>query len=504
MHSCIRRLVAAFSVILLAIALISCSGGGGSDTTGVSATYKGTVTLLVTDAPTSDFEEINLTVAKVELISDDGKEELFNGEKVIDLLQLTDVTEVFSISTVPSGFYSKIRLTLTEIELVFTDESKAPVYPKLPGNGKLDLNPRGDFYVDYLNPLTVQLDYDAKKSIHIVETGNGKTTYNFRPVVFTKIVEHTLDTKLIRQKGTIESLDGEAKAFDLCLIEDEVQPLSGFENDDFSGCIQVDTTNASASIFDEHADPIYFEDLNDGDIATVVGRFSFGSYTTILDSDNAFDDSDRPQLVLSAEVIWAGNEITQTTNVACSGVTMDVENTTLYTNYALPLPDGGESCVTPAATNTILQPGVKIYNSDGKELDDSYIDEGILNQVDAYADTENNSSVSLKAVLVMLGQDTTVNQLVQLDGTIGIVDIDFDNNQSYLSLLTDLGDQCVNLDGLETRVFEITRDDEGNIIFSQMSIFSLKSDQQASVFGNENVDCLDADTIIYEAAETDS
>ncbi|MCK5667762.1 MAG: DUF4382 domain-containing protein, partial [Gammaproteobacteria bacterium] len=288
MHTLFRKILfvalSAFSVLL-----ISCGGGsgGGSDiaSTGGSAADTGTVTLLVTDAPTDRFKEINLSIIRAELLSDDGNKELFRGKKKFDLLQLTNVTEIFSVSEVPSGTYNKIRLTLTQIELVFNDSS-IPAYPKLTGNGKLDLNPREDFYVDCSNPLTIQLDFDAGKSIHV----KHKEKYNFRPVVFIKIIKDKFDTKLVRQRGTVENLDGRTEEFDLCLIEAEVQPVSIEKKHDFPDCVRVNTTDAPASIFDDNADPISFRELENGDIATVVGRFSFNHYTVTPRSDDSSSD----------------------------------------------------------------------------------------------------------------------------------------------------------------------------------------------------------------------
>ena len=504
--------------------LVSCGGGGSGDSAvgDVATAEKGTVTLLVTDAPTDDFKEINLTILKAELLCDGGKEELFSGLKEFDLLQLTEVTEIFSISEVSAGYCNKIRLHLSQIVLVPKDSSKPNVRAKIPGSGKLDLLSKSGFYVGPDDPLYIQLDFDAKKSIHL----KGKADYNFRPVVFIKIVEDRFDTKLIRQRGTVENLDGASGEFDLCLIEAEIQPVPLHEDDDSSDddtrdCVRVDTTDAldaPASIFDDHADPISFHELENGDIATVVGRFSFyqsnsddrssddkSSDDGSSDDDSSDDTGDRPGMVLAAEVIWTGNEIAQTTNVACSGVTTDEvtvdddTGATWYKNYELPVPDGGEICISPGSTRTVLQPGAKIYDSEGNELDDSYITEGILNKVDAYADATSKPPVDPKAVLVMLGLDDPSNPLDQLTGVIGTVDVDLlDNELSNLMLLTDEGDRCVNFDNLETEVFE-TRLEGDNINFDQKSVFGLRSGQKANVFGTENPSgCLDAETIIYE------
>ena len=514
MHPSIRRFLAAFSVISLVTILISCGGGGGGSditSTGGNVAEKGTVTLLVTDAPTDDFKKINLTVLKAELLCDSGKEVLFRGRKTFDLLRLTDVTKIFSVSEVPTGFCSKIRLTLEQIELVFKDSSKPSVLAKLLGNGKLDLNPREHFYV---GPWTaIQLDFDAKKSIHI----KGKADYNFRPVVFIKIINDKFDTKLIRQRGTVKNLNRETEEFDLCLIEAEVQPVSKHGDDDSSDddsadCVRVNTTDAQDSIFDDQANPMPFEELEEGEIATVVGRFSFyhsksddnSSDDDLFDDkssgdgssdDDSSDDNDRPGMVLAAEVIWTGNEITQTTNIACSGVETDDKDVTWFKNFELPIPENG--CLTPGGVRTDLQPGARIYDSEGNELKASSIAEGILNKVDAYADAESKPPVDPKAVLVMLGLDEPLNPLDQLTGIITSVDTDFVTSSSLVLTDTVLGDRCVNFN-LETEVFETSLDDDDKINFDQKSVISLREGQKADVFGTENHGCLDADIIIYE------
>jgi len=518
----------AFSTIL-----VSCGGGSGGgsdsvvDTAGNLATGdKGTVTLLVTDAPSDDFKEINMTVLKAELLCDSGNQVLFSGVKEFDLLQLTDVTEVFSVSEVTTGFCSKIRLKVAKIQLVPKDSSKPITYAKVLGNGKVDLKPKKPFYV---GPWTgIQLDIDAKKSIHI----KGKEDYNFRPVVFIKIIQGKYDTKLVRQRGTIENLNGDE--FDLCLIEAEVQPVAKHQDDDSSdddsaNCVRVDTAEAPASIFDDFANLIDVDELIEGSIATVVGRFSFypsksddkssddkssddkssddNSSDDGSSDDDSSDDSNRPGLVLAAEVMWTGNEIAQTTNIACSEVTTDGDTgENWYKNFELPVPDGETVC-NPSKP-TILQEGAKIYDSEGNELEATDIKAGVLNKIDAYNDIDIvNKTEDLKAVLVMLGLDNPLNPLDQLTGNISNVNIDFDNEMSNLTLTVAAkaaaGDRCVNFDNVETEVFETSLDGENNINFEQKSVFSLRAGQKADVFGTINNGCLDAETIIYEDEEAE-
>jgi hypothetical protein len=507
--------LAVFAVFSLLI--ISCGGGGsgsGSGSAGLSsdtgnvavAAETGTVTLLTTDADTDEFKEINVTVTKAELLSEDGSETLFRGEKTFNLLALAEVTEVFSVSEVAVGNYNKIRLTISKIELVFHDERES-VYPKLTGNGKLDLNPRGKFYVDGENPLTVQLDFDAEKSTHIAGPGKGNDKYSFRPVVFVKIVESEFDTKLIRQEGQVRNLDTEFQEFDLCLIEGRGQPDQVEEADEETDCVRVNAGGVSGSIFGESGNPMPFRELENGGIVTVVGRFhrssqkeEFGdseddaSEDDVSEDDVSEDDAseggkDRPRVVLVAELIWSGTDISRSDYTACTVVSSDSELDNWYQNSEVPVA-AEEECEDETSRPTVLQPGSKIYSSEGKPLDSSAIRKGIPNRVDGF-----NEDGTLKAVLVVLDlEEPDSSERSRLTGIVVIED-----PASHLTLITDEGDRCVNFHAEDTGVFVSSDDEDDNIIFSEAEVSSLDDGQRATAFGVQNSEgCLDADTIIRE------
>lgn len=492
-------------ISLLSLFLFACGGGGGggdaSTSTNVApAAGTGTVTLLLTDGPTDEFKQINLTITRVEFLSDGGKHTVFSGVKHFDLLQLTNVTEIFSVLDMPARCYSKIRLTLSEIELVLHDGSKA--YPSLPGNGKLDLNPRGDFCVYDGTALMIQLDMDAAKSIHVVKTGNGNK-YQFRPVVFIKIIKDRFDTKLVRLTGVVNNLDTLGDDFDLCRIQAQGYLIDDDISDGRPYCVQVNTRDANASFFDANADPIRFDDLNNGDIVTVVGRFAFNGNAlasahkdsgddrshddSSSDDNSSDDDNDFERLVLIAEVIWQG-DLLEVNGIARSPVTTDSSRGTWFKYEVL---SGG--IVSSSTIPTILQPGAKIFNRIGVRQDETAIQPGIPTKVDGALAIEDKSS-DLKAVLLML--DTNPAALPKLAGVISSVSAD----ATSMILVTDNeGDRCVNIGGT-FRIFERSLDDDGNSRFDQMTAFDLERGQRATVFGHENTvnGCQDADTIIYE------
>jgi hypothetical protein len=158
---------------VLAAVLVSCGGsGGGADTSSTRNT--GSVGILLTDGPTAEFDVINITLREIRLLSDTGSSH----------------SELFALTTdVASGEFEKIRLLVDKIELIKLD-ADGNVYEshdvKLSGHGKIDLNPRGPFYITAGETLLIQIDIDAEKSLKIHESGNGK--WHFRPVIFVDVI----------------------------------------------------------------------------------------------------------------------------------------------------------------------------------------------------------------------------------------------------------------------------------------------------------------------------
>ena len=149
------------------------------------------------------------------------------------MLALQKFSDLLATATVPVGSYSKIRLHVSQVELVRLNPDGTVLssdIAKLPANGKIDLNPRRSFDVTDNGHLMIQLDMDANKSIHII--GNGKG-YNFRPVVFVNILGDD-DMKLVILDGKV--LEKTADGFQLCEVEaiavnDDCMPVLFTEND---------------------------------------------------------------------------------------------------------------------------------------------------------------------------------------------------------------------------------------------------------------------------------
>jgi hypothetical protein len=137
-------------------------------------------------------------------------------------------------------------------------------FADLPANGKIDLNPRGPFAVTAGGTLLVQLDLDANKAIHVVNTGQSQK-YKFRPVVFVDIDSQMAAGKLVRLEGFISKL--EADGFLLC------RQLAANSEDDWAGrCVAV-RVYPETVIFDGLGDSVGFSQLSLNDPVQVVGRF---------------------------------------------------------------------------------------------------------------------------------------------------------------------------------------------------------------------------------------
>lgn len=263
----------------------SSSGDNGTTPTGdagaqpasdVAAT--GTVGLILTDMPSQDFEAIVLDVTKAVLIGDDdGQVVLFEGEREIDLLDLTNFNEPIVFGEVPVGVYTKLRLYIDDLRL-YEDEDEDPISVPLPANGKIDmLDPSGIAVFPGLT-LLAEIDIDANKSIKVIQTGNGG--YRFRPVVRARFMTEGMPAKLARLEGFVDEIP--------------VDPAGSLIVCDTIGgesCITVNTGEGT-SFFDGEGGPAAFGDVMVDDPVVVIGKYMHEDDDD-GDSDSDFDsDSD--------------------------------------------------------------------------------------------------------------------------------------------------------------------------------------------------------------------
>ena len=424
MHRFIHRLAAAFAVITLVTALVSCggSGGGSSDT----SQGKGTVGILLTDKPADPalFSAIIASIRRVELMGseENGPVTLYSGPvKEFDLLRLKNesIPLVFK-DNVPAGTYCKIRLILSDLELVLADDTPNDStdndieHPKLPGNGKLDLVARDCFNVVDGEVLTLQLDIDAGKSIHIIANKKG---FNFRPVIFVDVVNQDFDSKLVRLSGKITEIDSDQQSLLLC----HAIPHESMNN---LGCVKVRFNTDYSAFFDSNAPwdgaPRAISDLlvktNVGEQLTVVGWAESGAKA---DNDDDKPAEYYPLLHLDALVAELGEFL------QVQGEVAEIPDDTGV--FAMTVSSGPVKIDSTDTLNVMLQPGdsdingTRIVSKSGVLLEPADIEKFQPVQVDGVLQVIQDSDLLLKSALVIIDKGALgVEQVTGVIQSVGI------------------------------------------------------------------------------------
>lgn len=481
-HNAYTSYLGAVILALISMALIACGGSSTIDTAG-----QGHVAILLTDGPAADFAEVNVTITEIALIPDDdsgsnnnGHVVIFQGEETVNLLSLTNFSELFAITdAVPAGRYEKIRLQLkypAGIELVKKDDLGNVIdiiYPHMPGNGKLDLNPRGDFYVVAGQTLYIQLDIDANKSLHIVETGNGG--YQFRPVIFVDVIDSQFGGKLVRHFGYVHELDMVHQRFKLC-----EQPVDAMDDSSTGGptitfdadaCISV--AAADASVFDQAANLVDLSGIENNDMLTAIG---------FVRSHEDDDDSD-DEIRLYAEVIEVGDMDA----FAMVDGTVATEPQTEADSFGLTLADAAEISVQ-------LQTGSKVFSRSGQRLGYQSIAMGLAASVDGVYSTLDSSTLKSSLIIV----DTAmIDTLEKLHGTVLSVDID----NRMITISTDGGERMIRLSD-DSSIFLLLQGEGGGSLSNMIDIMGVPIDAELDAYGHAASDAyFDADTVIVESPE---
>jgi uncharacterized protein DUF4382 len=263
-----------------AVVLAGCGGGGSSSNNagaqGTSQLQVGNITVLVGDNPLENIDQVLIDIREVRLLGEDGQVTITDAPLgVIDLLSLRNLTELIASKEVPAGEYSKIRLFIDSLQVVekpavMGDPAPPPVDVQLPANGKIDLNPQGEFEISPGEDLVVQIDFDLARSIKLVQTGNSQ--YRFRPVVFIDVLDQSENLRLTKLFGTLEQDDdlagddqpGEPSDYDLC---------TALKNDP---CVDVDVTQSTV-IVDNEGDVVEPADFVVPEDVHVFGHYFIGA-----------------------------------------------------------------------------------------------------------------------------------------------------------------------------------------------------------------------------------
>jgi len=488
---------ALLGIAAAALITLSACGGGGSDNAAPSGNNTtpttpttGTVGFLLTDAPTDAFCQILATVQSIDLLGGTAPTRVFTGPETVDILDLRNYSDFFAIDTaVPVGTYDKVRLTLSDLALVQCDAQGNPEpesgwdHPKLPGNGKLDLNPRGSFEVVGGETMVIELDMDMQKSLHLVQAGNSGR-WQFRPVVFVTIRPD--DTKLVRVFGAVRDLNG--TTFELCPLEpassmdNDAQAGSGdMSSDDDSGkCLDV-FTDGSTGIFDETGTRVGTDAFANGDLLTAIGFLS-------LHDDNDDGDSRMNDLRLDAAVLELGP---QGTFERIPGVVRSAPgNNDIFVFDPTPGDDAAN------AIDVLLQSGTRIFAlGSNAELTSAALQPDTTGEVDGVYTNPATSGEPLKSSLIVLDQDTTP-EVALTDATIKTIDNSVPATPRLTVDTATLTGKCVKTDAT-TRYLRITESNSASET-AEITPADLAVGDDVDVYGADDATesaCVLADTI---------
>ena len=537
-----------YHVSLLALlALGACSGGGGMDGNSTDPTNpmpspsgQATVGVLLTDAPGTSFSEANATITGITLMGRGSPQTVFSGSNTIDLLKLDSSSDLFALSTsVAPGSFQKIRLTLSDLELVRRDAAGnvvERVHPNLPGNGKLDLNLQNSMSASAGDTLLLELDFDMQKSIQIVSAGaSGRV--NFRPVIFVRLLQKSLNGRLARVAGTIGTIDASALTFQLCdLVRNvpEATTRSSSGSDDRMGnhCVEVATDDKTA-VFGADGTAVTFADLKAGDPVTAIGRISKQDDDEEGDNDDDDQGEDNSGSGSSGNSSGMGNMGTMGSmggmpapsngsgnSASMSGhhggdlrleavvieagppgsfarVKGTIKTAPDATTKRFDLGvDAGQGFAPDTVISTLVQDTTRIFGRDGTELTTDAIKVDLAARVDGVLQLSSTEADTLKSSLIVVDTQAATQETV-LHGDL----LTLDAATTSFTMSTGSGDRCVHVAD-STAIFLITITDT-DFSSDRGTFADLVVGNHVDVFGKENADgCVDADVVIAEKSAT--
>jgi len=483
----------ALLVSLIASGVVACGGGGGGSAPTATPSpppvstppieTTGTVGIFLTDGPTRDYDGVLITVLSILLLGDEGQEEIWSGEETFDLLNLEHFRDLFAINDeVPAGTYDKVRLRVRDVTLVRGEGEDAELIPvKLPANGKIDLNPKGSFEVPGGGVLLLEIDIDAKRSIHVVETGNGG--FRFRPVVFVKVLGFVDTEKLVRIHGIVRDLDREEGDFELCVTEIVVDPR--VLDNDFEGehCIDVETDEDTGFFSGDDGAEVTLDQLSDDDEATVIGFLGLDDE----DMDDADDDADEDDdtdspFVLRAEVVEIGPA---GSFLALAGTAQDSPD---QDNDFPLLLDDGQGFESGFTATVETSDGTKVFSPDSEPLSVADVEADDRATVDAVFAEEN----ILRTALIILDKQAAAPE----EGVYAGIVADVDGASRSFQLTTDdveSGTACVSVPE-DADVIQEPAEEGG--AYTNVGFEGIDIGDEATVFGVEEEGCVTASTII--------
>ncbi|UCH82155.1 MAG: DUF4382 domain-containing protein [Nitrospiraceae bacterium] len=466
--------------LCIAFSLTSCGSDSDSGVLGNEKTGTGSVAILLTDYPSDDFSKINVTVTKIELLSDESRVSVFSGNKIFNLLDLKNETTLLSVkNNVPAIQFNKIRLTVIQVELIDKNGQPSTKPVTLPGNGKIDLNPRKPFSVRPDEMLTLQLDLDAEKSLKLDE---NKNRYIFRPVVFIDIIGGVPLEKFLRVKGIVHDIDFTKMKFGLCPDMNDIDSYTGASHDENNNscCVTVYVSDET-SIFgsEEGGRQVPFGYLAEGSSVSVMGFYKTNASIN--------DGSKSCNMGLDAVVVQTGDFLKLTGTIGS-----EVNPGTNQFDFQV---DQDQAVGSENPVTVEILEGTKIFSTLGIALDETAIRVNTKAEIDGkiILNPDPNVPDILKATFISVDTDA-----LTADKLSGVIDNINDSERSFDLLITDKT-VCVEVAD-NVHIFFITED--GTLVSRMIPFEELDKGHVADIYGSSKSasECFAADTIIvFEA-----
>ncbi|MGC4000806.1 MAG: DUF4382 domain-containing protein [Anaeromyxobacter sp.] len=188
------------AALAMALAAGACGSGSGGAGAGGGT---GRLSVHLVDAPTSEYQQVNVDVRAVEIATADGWVTLSEPHRVIDLLSLTGgvVATLADGVTLPAGHYGQLRLVLgPDNSVVLADGTPEPL--KVPSGQQSGIKLTVDVDVAPGTTADIFIDFDAHRSVFVHEAGkSGK--YILRPVIraVDRTVTGTIHGQLVDGAG---------------------------------------------------------------------------------------------------------------------------------------------------------------------------------------------------------------------------------------------------------------------------------------------------------------
>lgn len=178
------------SVMVVAAMLVTCACAGSPS----APTQGARLSLLIRDSPFHDAKAVVVTFSEVTAHTAGGGWAVLpfadaQSSRSCDLKKLQGAQDVLGVGELAAGWYTQLRLVVSDAVLYFDNEATGPACAASIGapagqsarvsvpSGEVKLNRPFELTMD--GATTIVLDFDGDKSIH--QTGNGR--YMMTPVI---------------------------------------------------------------------------------------------------------------------------------------------------------------------------------------------------------------------------------------------------------------------------------------------------------------------------------